>query len=98
MVKEGGVRVAVRAATRGLEALTSGLRDRFRRAAAHRHAVAYIAGLLGEVERKNGWQVAEYGGYEHPRAIQRVLDRSVWDADGVRDALRAQVIAELGDA
>jgi SRSO17 transposase len=97
MVKESDVLGVVRAATSGLEALTSGLRDHFRRAAAHRHAVAYVAGLLGEVERKNGWQLAEYGGYEHPRTIQRVLDRSVWDADAVRDDLREQVIAELGD-
>ena len=97
MVKESGVLGAVRAATSGLETLTSGLRDHFGRAAAHRHAVAYVAGLLGEVERKNGWQLAEYGGYEHPRTIQRVLDRSVWDADAVRDDLREQVIAELGD-
>jgi SRSO17 transposase len=73
------------------------LREHFQRAAAHRHAVAYITGLLGEVERKNGWQLAEYGGYGHPRPIQRVLDRSVWDAEAVRDDLREQVIAELGD-
>src|SRR5688572_6511779 len=97
MVKEGSVLGAVRAATSGLEAMTSGLREHFGRAAAHRHAVAYVAGLLSEVERKNGWQLAEYGGYEHPRTIQRVLDRSVWDADAVRDDLREQVIAELGD-
>jgi SRSO17 transposase len=73
------------------------LREHFQRSAAHRHAVAYVEGLLGEVERKNGWQLAEYGGYEHPRTIQRVLDRSVWNADAVRDDLRQQVIAELGD-
>src|SRR5215210_5979115 len=86
MVKEGGVLGAVRAATSGLGTLTSGLREHFQRAAAHRHAVAYVEGLLGEVERKNGWQLAEYGGYEQPRPIQRV-----------RDDLRAQVLAELGD-
>lgn len=97
MVKDGGVAGAVRAATSGLERLTSGLREHFRRAAAHRHAVAYVEGLLGEVDRKNGWQLAEYGGYDQPRSIQRVLDRSVWDADAVRDDLRGQVIAELGD-
>lgn len=97
MVKEGSVLGAVRAATSGLEKLTSGLREHFRRAAAHRHAVAYVEGLLGEVERKNGWQLAEYGGYAQPRSIQRVLDRSIWDADAVRDDLREQVIAELGD-
>jgi SRSO17 transposase len=97
MVKAGGVVDAVRAATSGLERLTGGLREHFQRAAAHRHAVAYVEGLLGEVERKNGWQLAEYGGYDQPRAIQRVLDRSVWDADAVRDDLREQVVKELGD-
>jgi SRSO17 transposase len=97
MVKEGGVLGAVRAATSELKPLTSRLRDHFGRAASHRHAVAYVGGLLGEVERKNGWQLAEYGGYEHPRTIQRVLDRSVWDADAVRDDLREQVVEELGD-
>ncbi len=97
MVTEGSVVEAVRAATSGLERLTGGLRERFQRAAAHRHAVAYVAGLLGDVERKNGWQLAEYGGYDQPRTIQRVLDRSIWDADAVRDDLREQVIEELGD-
>jgi SRSO17 transposase len=41
--------------------------------------------------------LAEYGGYQHPRTLQRVLDRSAWDADAVRDDLRDQVIEELGD-
>src|SRR5436853_3686796 len=97
MVKAGGVLGAVRAATSGLERLTGGLREHFRRGEGHRHAVAYVTGLLGDVERKNGWQLAEYGGYDQPRTIQRVLDRSVWDADAVRDDLREQVIEELGD-
>ena len=74
MVKAGGVLGAVRAATSGLERLTGGLREHFRRGEAHRHAVAYVAGLLGDVERKNGWQLAEYGGYDQPHTIQRVLE------------------------
>jgi SRSO17 transposase len=97
MVKAGSAVEAVEAAKGGLETLTSGLRGHFQRAAAHRHAVAYVEGLLGEAGRKNGWQLAEYGGYDHPRTIQRVLDRSVWDADAVRDDLREQVVEELGD-
>jgi SRSO17 transposase len=97
MVKAGSAVETVKAAVSGLETLTSGLREHFQRGAAHRHAVAYVEGLLGEVERKNGWQLAEYGGYDHPRTIQRVLDRSVWDADAVRDDLRGQVVEELGD-
>jgi SRSO17 transposase len=87
----------VRAAEEELEAVTARLRGRFRRRAAHRHAGAYLRGLLGEVERKNGWQLAEYAGYSHPRTIQRVLDRSAWDADEVRDDLRAFVREHLGD-
>jgi SRSO17 transposase len=97
MVTAGGVIEAVRAATSGLERLTVGLREHFQRVAAHRHAVAYVAGLLGDVERKNCGQSAEYGGYDQPRPIQHPLDRSAWDADAVRDDLRAQVVAELGD-
>jgi SRSO17 transposase len=68
-----------------------------RRVEARRHAVDYLQGLIAEVERKNGWQLAEYAGYGHPRAIQRVLDRYAWDAEAVRDDLRRWVVAELGD-
>lgn len=70
----------------------------FRRPEAKRHAVDYLRGLIAEVERKNGWQLAEQAGYAHPRGIQRVLDRSVWEADAVRDDLRQYVLAALGDA
>jgi SRSO17 transposase len=72
------------------------LRPHFRRGTAHGHACAYLRGLLGDAERKNGWQLAEQAGYRQPRAIQRVLDRSVWDADAVRDDLRAFVVDALG--
>ena len=80
-----------------IERLTARLRPRFRRGAGHRHAGEYVRGLLGPVERKNGRQLAEQAGHRHPRTIQRVLDRSAWDADAVRDDLREQVVAELGD-
>jgi SRSO17 transposase len=80
-----------------IQAIATGLQSRFRRRAAHRHAVAYVRGLLSDVERKNGWQLAEQGGYPHPRTIQRVLDRSQWDAEAVRDDLRTYVMEHLGD-
>jgi SRSO17 transposase len=85
-----------RAAEAGIEAVAARLRPRFRRRAAHRHAGAYLRGLLGDAERKNGWQLAEHAGYAHPRTIQRVLDRSAWDADEVRDDLRAFIVDHLG--
>jgi len=86
-----------RAAEGDVEAVAARLRPRFRRRAAHQNARAYLRGLLGEVERKNGWQLAEYAGYGHPRTIQRVLDRSAWDAEEVRDDLRSFVLEHLGD-
>jgi SRSO17 transposase len=91
------VPVEVARAEAEVEALTARLRPHFRRGAGHRHAGEYVRGLLGSVERKNGWQLAEQAGHRHPRTIQRVLDRSAWDADAVRDDLLDQVMAELGD-
>jgi SRSO17 transposase len=82
---------------REVEGAAARLRRHFRRTQAAEHAVDYLRGLVAEVERKNGWQLAEESGYAHPRGIQRVLDRYAWDADAVRDDLRAYVIAELGD-
>jgi SRSO17 transposase len=80
-----------------MEAVGALLRAHLRRAEAQRHATAYLRGLLAEVERKNGWQLAEHAGYAHPRGIQRVLDRYTWDAEAVRDDLRRYVVTELGD-
>ena len=57
----------------------------------------YLAGLLGRAERKNGWQLAEETGERHPRGVQRLLDAARWDADAVRDDLRAYVVEHLGD-
>ena len=50
-------------------------------------AEGYVEGLLGNVGRKNGWQLAEYLGDETPHGVQRLLSRASWDADDVRDEL-----------
>src|SRR5207248_8483908 len=81
----------------GVEDVAGRLRPCFARGNAHRHAVAYLRGLLADVERKNGWQLAEQAGYAQPRSMQRVLDRSVWDNERARDRLRAYVVETLGD-
>ena len=71
---------------------------RFARAEARERARRYLAGLLERVERKNGWQLAEAIGEAGPRGVQRLLSAATWDADGVRDDLRAYVVDHLGDA
>ncbi len=48
----------------------------------------YLGALLGRVERKNGWQMAEQMGEVGPQGAQRLLNAARWDADAVRDDLR----------
>jgi SRSO17 transposase len=59
--------------------------------------LAYLRGLLGNVGRKNGWQLAEYAGEATPDGMQRLLATADWDPDLVRDDLRSYVVEHLGD-
>ena len=49
------------------------------------------------MERKNGWQLAEYAGDATPDGVQRLLAVYHWDADQVRDDLQGYVVEHLGD-
>src|SRR5215472_9951410 len=71
---------------------------RFRRAEARQRAGRFLQGLLAPVERKNGWQIAEELGERGPRGVQRLLGEADWDAEAVRDDLRAYVSEHLGEA
>jgi SRSO17 transposase len=88
----------VRAWAAGLEALHARIAGRFARAEPRRRALAYLRGLLGNVGRKNGWQLAEHAGDRTPDGMQRLLATADWDPDLVRDDLRAYVVEQLGDA
>jgi SRSO17 transposase len=70
---------------------------RFVRSEARERARRSLAGLLDRVERTNGWQLAGAIGETGPRGVQRLLSAAAWDADGVRDDLRDDVVAHLGD-
>ena len=87
----------VRAWAAGLDALHVRIAGRFARAEPRRRALAYLRGLLGNVGRKNGWQLAEHAGERTPDGMQRLLATADWDPDRVRDDLRAYVVERLGD-
>jgi SRSO17 transposase len=87
----------VQAWAAGLEALHARIAGRFARAEPRRRALAYLRGLLGNVGRKNGWQLAEHAGERTPDGMQRLLATAGWDPDGVRDDLRGYVVEQLGD-
>ncbi len=69
---------------------------RFGRVEPRRTARAYLLGLLSGVERKNCWQLAEQAGHARPGPMQRLLRHARWDADAVRDDLRAYAAEHLG--
>jgi SRSO17 transposase len=70
---------------------------RFPRSETRDRARAYLVGLLGPVQRKNAWQVAEQIGDADPYGVQYLMGRSEWSPDEVRDDLRDYVVEELGD-
>lgn len=80
-----------------LEAVDVRLAPHFGRSEVRRRASAYLRGLLSGAERKNGWQLAEVAGDTAPHGIQHLVGRAVWDADAVRDELRAYVVEHLGE-
>ncbi len=69
---------------------------RFGRVEPRATARAYLLGLLSGVERKNCWQLAEQAGHVRPGPMQRLLRYARWDADAVRDDLRAYAVDHLG--
>ena len=81
----------------GLQALHAHIALRFSRSESRQRVLAYLQGLLGSVERKNGWQLAEYAGDATPDGVQRLLAVYHWDADQVRDDLQGYVMEHLGD-
>src|SRR4051794_14208990 len=80
-----------------LEAVAGRIAPRFGRAEPRRRALAYLQGLLAPLERKNGWHLAEAAGDHTPNGMQEFLARVHWDADALRDDLRAYVVEHLGD-
>jgi SRSO17 transposase len=57
----------------------------------------FLGGLLGDVEGKNGWQLAEQAGETTPDGMQRLLTTARWDPDALRDNVRAYVVEHMGD-
>ena len=73
------------------------LSDRFTRPETKLRCEVYLECLLAQVDRKNGWQLAEHAGDASPRNIQHFIGRAKWDPDKVRDDLRSYVVKQLGD-
>src|SRR5262245_53135524 len=82
---------------RQLDEVARRIGARFPRSETRHRVRAYLAGLLGPVQRKNAWQLAERIGDPDPYGVQYLMGRADWDPDEVRDDLRAYVAGALGD-
>ena len=82
----------------GLAGVHARIAPRFRRREARERARRYLDGLLGRIERKNGWQLAEALGESGPQGMQRLVNAADWDAEAVRDDLRTYVVEHLAAA
>lgn len=80
-----------------LDALHAKVAWRFGRPEPRRRVLAYLQGLLSQVDRKNSWHLAEHAGELTPDGMQRLLNQAGWDADAVRDELRSYVAEHLSD-
>ncbi len=81
-----------------LESLHARLAPHVVRMEPRRRMRAYLEGLLGGAERRNGWHLAEAAGESTPYGMQRLVASASWDADQVRDDLQAYGAEHLGNA
>ena len=79
-----------------LECVLEIIGPRFARPEVRTRSRDYLRGLLASVERKNGWQLAEFAGELSPKNIQHFIGRAKWNADDVRDDLRNYCVQHLG--
>src|SRR3954447_25070747 len=91
-----GLVAEVQEGAAGLEEVHARIAGVFARSEPRARVLAYLRGLLGQLERKNGWTLAEAAGEVSPDGMQRLLRTPDWNADAVRDELRAYVVERLG--
>ncbi|UPW06819.1 IS701 family transposase [Rhodococcus pyridinivorans] len=75
-----------------MDALIDTITPRFARREAARNAGAFVVGVLSSLETKNCWTMAELSGHATPDKLQHLLSRATWEADEIRDDLRAMII------
>ena len=80
-----------------LEGLVARMHPLFYRTESRKHAEQYLRGLLGPMERKNGWTIAEHVGEPEPKALQRLLNLSPWDVNALLALNREYAMERLAD-
>ena len=79
------------------ERLCHSLDSLFVRPEPKKHARLYLRGLMAPLERKNGWRISEWVKAREPKALQRFLNLTDWDADELRDRARSYAMENFAD-
>src|SRR5713226_2771222 len=95
--QEEGELSIIRQSAEAMAELVVRIGSHFGRAEVRKRVGRYLQGLLAEVSRKNGWQMAEELGEANAHGVQRLLEEADWDEEAVRDELRTYVIEQLGE-
>lgn len=74
------------------------LRSCFVQTRTWQHAGRYVSALVSRVPKRNGWTIAEQIGDVTPDRTQRLLNRAVWDTEGVASQVRRYAAAGLDAA
>jgi SRSO17 transposase len=82
---------------RELDGVVARIAPLFYRSESKRHGEQYLRGLLSPLARKNGWTIAEHVGEPEPKALQRLLNLSPWDADALLAVNRQYAMENLAD-
>ena len=73
------------------------IRPLFQQERMARSAGLFLDALLGPERRKTGWMRAEAAGDPGPWRQQSLLGRATWDADALRDVVRAYAVETLAE-
>lgn len=79
------------------EAVCARFEGRWYRTESREHFRQYLRGLLAPLARKNSWTISEFIGERRPTAVQRFINLTPWDADGLRDEVRAYAMEYFAD-
>ena len=85
-------------ARRQRDALLGVLRPCFARTSPWLQAGKYLAAVMSELPKRNGWTVARHAGDRSPDRMQRLLNRAAWDAPAAMGVVRRFAVAGLDGA
>ena len=74
------------------------LRPCFARTEPWLQAGKYVAGVMSQIPKRNGWTIAAHAGDRAPDKTQRLLSRAVWDTFAAMGVVRRFAVAGLDEA